>query len=258
MWNDVLTVLLVVSVISLFLGILLALFIRFFGIEEDKKTKDIRAELPGINCGACGFKGCDDYAKSLAEGKTEPNRCIPGGTDVAAAIGDILGVEVEPPSMMSAVVHCLGGCEKKAHYGGIETCRARSMFFGGPEACIYGCVGCGDCAAACNVGAISVVNGVAVVDRSICIGCGVCAAACPRGIISMAPTEAKVRVLCSNKDRGAEAKKACSNACIGCKKCEKNCPSEAIKVINNCAVIDYEKCTDCGLCKDNCPTGCIK
>ena len=56
----------VVGAVSLVLGILLALFIRFFGIEEDKKVKEIRSCLPGINCGACGFKGCDDYAAALA------------------------------------------------------------------------------------------------------------------------------------------------------------------------------------------------
>lgn len=258
MWNDVLTVLLVVSVISVSLGILLALFIRFFGIEEDEKTKNIRAALPGVNCGACGFKGCDDYAQNLAAGKTEPNRCIPGGADVSSALGDILGIEVEPPSDMSAVVHCSGGCERRADYSGVDTCRAKSMFYGGPEACTYGCLGCGDCVAVCTVGAISVDSGVARVNKALCIGCGLCTSACPRGIISMMPKNASVRVLCSNKDRGAEAKKACSKACIGCKKCEKSCPSGAISVSDNCARIDYDKCTDCGSCRDNCPMGCIK
>lgn len=258
MWNDVLTVLLVVSSISLLLGILLALFIRFFGIEEDEKTKNIRSALPGANCGACGFKGCDDYAKQLAEGKAEPNLCIPGGADTASALGEILGIEVEAASQRVAVVHCAGGCERKADYSGINSCRARAMLYGGPEACTYGCLGCGDCAAACSIGAISVAGGVARINRALCMGCGACVSACPRKIISLAPKSASVGLLCSNKDRGADAKKACSHACIGCKKCEKNCPSEAIKVINNCAVIDYEKCTGCGLCKDNCPMGCIK
>ena len=50
---------------------------------------------------------------------------------------------------------------------------------------------------------------------------------------------------------------ACDTGCIGCKKCEKNCPVGAITVTNNVAHIDYDKCTNCGLCKDNCPRGTI-
>ena len=65
-------------------------------------------------------------------------------------------------------------------------------------------------------------------------------------------------VYCSSKDKGADARKACQNACIGCKKCEKVCPDNAITVIDNCAVVDYTKCTGCGLCTESCPTGCLK
>ena len=48
-----------------------------------------------------------------------------------------------------------------------------------------------------------------------------------------------------------------SDKCIGCKKCEKNCPVQAITVTDNVAHIDYDKCTNCGLCKENCPRHCI-
>ena len=58
--------------------------------------------------------------------------------------------------------------------------------------------------------------------------------------------------------KGADARKACKNACIGCKKCEKACQNGAITVENNLAVIDYTKCTNCGACVKECPTGCLK
>ena len=64
--------------------------------------------------------------------------------------------------------------------------------------------------------------------------------------------------MCSNKQKGADARKACKNACIGCKKCERTCPNGAIAVKDNLAVIDYEKCTNCGTCVAACPTGCLK
>ena len=64
--------------------------------------------------------------------------------------------------------------------------------------------------------------------------------------------------MCSNVQKGAIARTNCKNACIGCKKCEKTCPHGAITVVDNLAVIDYDKCTGCGACAGICPSGCIK
>ena len=64
-------------------------------------------------------------------------------------------------------------------------------------------------------------------------------------------------VSCVNKDKGGVAKKACANACIGCGKCAKECPFEAITVENNVAYIDYTKCRLCRKCVAVCPTGAI-
>lgn len=261
MFIDVLTAFLVVVSVGLLFGILLALFIHLYGIEEDKKIRKIKAVLPGINCGACGFTGCSDYAEALAKGTAAPNLCIPGAVKTAEQLGEILGVVVEKPKDVVAFVHCNGTCEAaavKAVYEGIATCKANGMVYGGPKACHHGCLGCGDCAAVCVSHAICVEDGIARVDTRRCIGCGMCVKECTRKIISMVPQEAVTAVFCASKDKGADARKACKNACIGCKKCEKACPEQAISVLHNCAVIDYSKCTGCGLCADGCPTECLR
>ena len=258
---DILAALAVLVSTGLIFGIILALFIRFFGKEDDQKMKDVRDALPGVNCGACGFRGCNDYAEALCNGSAKPNLCVPGAEDVSKTLGGILGVEVEASRNMVAVVNCNGTCEavaKKAEYDGMTSCKACALLFAGPTSCRYGCLGCGDCAKVCNSQAISIIDGVAVVDARLCVGCGLCAKECPKKIISIVPAQAAVAVYCSNKDKGADARKACKNACIGCKKCEKACPSQAVTVINNCAVIDHTKCTGCGSCAETCPTGCIK
>lgn len=251
----------VVSVIGLLAGLMLSLISHFFGVEEDPKVSKIRSCLPGINCGACGYKGCDDYASALAKGYAEPNRCVPGAKDTACEIGNILGIEVEAPKDVVAFVNCNGNCAsttKKANYIGKNTCLAASLIYGGPENCRFSCIGFGDCATVCPANAICLKDGIAHVDTSRCLGCGLCKDVCPKKIISMVPQETSTVIMCSNRDKGVEARKVCDNACIGCKKCEKSCVSEAISVIDNLAVIDYNKCTGCGSCVEQCPTGALK
>ena len=252
---------LVVFAIALILGVLLAVISHFFSVPEDPTKAQIRACLPGVNCGACGYTGCDEYAAALAEGGVKPNLCIPGAQSTADEIAAILGVESETFEDVVAFVACNGHCgatHDKAVYEGVQTCQAASMLFGGPGACTFGCIGLGDCANACPADAICTIDGIAHVDTSRCLGCGVCANTCPKSIIHMVPQQAAVAVMCSNKDKGVDARKACSNACIGCKKCEKTCPNGAITVVDNLAIIDYDKCTGCGACAEVCPTGCLK
>ena len=104
----ILTALGVVAGISAVLGVLLALISHFFAVEEDETVKAVRSCLPGVNCGACGYKGCDDYAAAVAEGKAKPNLCIPGAEATAKELSDLLGIEVDAPVDMIAFVHCNG------------------------------------------------------------------------------------------------------------------------------------------------------
>ena len=257
----ILTAFLVMFAISLVAGILLSVLSAVFAVAEDPLKKQIRACLPGINCGACGYKNCDDYATSLAQGGVKPNLCIPGAQKVADEIAQIIHVEAEPFKDLVAFVACNGhgdAAALKAKYEGVQTCRAASMLYGGDKSCRFGCLGLGDCAAACPADAICMADGIARVNTARCLGCGLCARTCPKGIISMLPQNITTVVMCNSKQKGADARKVCKNACIGCKKCEKACPHGAIVVTDNLAAIDYTKCTNCGVCVSECPTGCLK
>ena len=258
---EILIAFLVILAISLFAGILILVCSHLFKVEEDPIKKQVRACLPGINCGACGCTGCDDYASSLVEGKVKANLCVPGAQCVADEIAKILNIEAEPFKDVVAFVKCNGTPDvtyKTAKYEGIKTCSAASIVYGGDNSCQFGCLGFGDCAAACIGNAICLKDGIARVDTSRCLGCGICKNVCPKKIIIMVPQETKTVVMCSNTQKGAVACKNCKNACIGCKKCEKACPNGAITVINNVATIDYTKCTNCASCVKECPTGCLK
>ena len=126
---------------------------------------------------------------------------------------------------------------------------------GGDQAAPGGCLGLGSCEKACPFDAIHVIDGVARVDEEKCKACNKCVDICPRHIIALEPYKTKrhVTIPCSSHDKGVDARKVCDNGCIGCSLCAKSCPKEAITMVNNLAVIDYEKCIGCGICAQKCP-----
>lgn len=246
--------------LGLLAGVLLSIASALFVVKTDEKAEKVRAALPGINCGACGYAGCDAYAKKVAHGGAKTNLCVPGGDAVAKEISEILGVEYEDVEEQMAFVRCNGkpdATSDRYEYAGTKTCEACNTFYSGKGLCDYGCLGFGDCVSECKYDAIHVIDGVAVVDRELCVGCGMCAKKCPKGLIEIVPLTTKVHVACANCENGRETRKVCANGCIACRKCEKTCPHDAIHVDDNLARIDYTKCTSCGACVEVCPVGCI-
>lgn len=251
----------IVTVTGLLAGLLLSIASKIFAVEVDETVQKIREVLPGANCGSCGCAGCDEYAVKLAAGETEANLCTVGGATVAQKIGEIMGVSVGAIESKRAVVKCQGHLATSEYimdFEGPQSCAVAKLFYNGRTSCNYACLGYGDCTNACAYDAIHIINSIATVDDNKCIGCGACAKACPNGILEILPRSQKVYVSCSNRDKGADTRKICSNGCIGCKKCERTCEFGAITVENNCAHIDPEKCTHCGKCVEGCPVKCIQ
>lgn len=250
----------ILTALGLLSGLILAIASAVMAVPRNEKAEWLRDVLPGANCGACGYSGCEAYAEAMAEGTAKVGLCTPGGADVADKTSELLGLDSSDYQVMTAFVRC-GGCEdyttRKLEYIGINSCAAANQFYGGNWACGYGCLGYGDCAAACEYGAITIENGLARVDASLCRGCTKCVSACPKSLIVMAPGSARGVVRCSSHDKGGIVRKACKVGCIGCMKCVKVCEHDAIHVENYLAKIDFDKCVGCGACADNCPVGCI-
>ncbi len=176
---------LVVSGVGLAAGVLLVIASKFMFVPVDETAEKIRACLPGANCGACGYAGCAD-ALSKRDGAVKPNLCTPGGETAAKGVCEVLGIPFEGVKAVKSVIRCSGDFDTSVYvmdYEGPKTCRACNAFYQGRRSCSYGCLGYGDCAEACKFGALTIQNGLAIVNRELCTGCGACVEVCPVHVI---------------------------------------------------------------------------
>lgn len=258
--NQILYAVLALGGIAVVFGLVLTFAAKAFAVPVDDRVAAVRAALPGANCGACGFAGCDAFAEAVVEGRGKTNGCPPGGQTTASAVAAIMGTDAGVVEPTVAKVICQGatGVSKQRYqYDGMHSCRMASDTVGGPKECPYACIGLGDCVEVCAFDALRIEDGLAVVDEDKCTACGMCENVCPRQSIQLRPRSANIIVRCQNRDVGRLARQECAKACIGCRACEKKCQFDAIHVNDGFAAIDNEKCTRCGECVKACPMKCI-
>jgi electron transport complex protein RnfB len=260
--NEIILAAAIIGIMGIVFGIGLSYAAKVFHVKEDERIARVRAALPGANCGACGYPGCDGLAVAIVEGNASGNACPASGEEFTEKLADILGIRTEKTERKTARVLCNGTCalsRAKYQYYGIEDCSAAAQIFGGHKSCKYGCLGNGTCARVCPFDAIAIVEGVAVILQDKCRACGLCIDACPKKLIELLPVSRNYSVLCRSKDKGPATKKSCDVGCIGCTKCVKTCPAGAISMEGApLAKIDPEKCTNCGECEKVCPTTAIR
>ena len=213
-------------------------------VEVDPKVEQIHKALPNLDCGACGFAGCGQYAKAVLKDPGLLGKCAPGGRATSGKIAKILNLHVsESGPAKRPVVHCRAHTDDKtiyAKYHGIQSCLAANAL-ANVQACAFGCLGFGDCVRVCKFDALHMADGLAQVDYDKCTGCTACAKACPRNLIEMVPFghEKMMVVACSSKETAKSTRSMCKAGCIGCGLCAKQ--SDLFKVQDNLARVDYEK-----------------
>jgi H+/Na+-translocating ferredoxin:NAD+ oxidoreductase subunit B len=239
----------------------LVLASRVFGIEQDARIEALVDALPGINCGGCGYGGCEAYAQDVVNGAVV-TLCTPGGPEVAETLARIMGVQADAATPVRAVLHCQGGrqqCGDRFAYVGELDCRAAHLTSGGHSRCLYGCLGLGTCATVCPVDAIRMSeDGLPVIDADTCIACGKCVVTCPRALISLLRVDRRTYLGCVTRDKGKDVKSICKVGCIGCGICARKDADGAIAMADNLPELDYEKSTG-GFTEavEACPMNCF-
>ena len=256
------------GVIAFLSAIVLYFVSQKFKVEENPKIDEIEQILPGANCGACGKAGCRNFSEACVKADAESFKnlyCPVGGAATMKKVADVLGFDAAVKEETVAVLKCNGTCQNapaKISYDAPVSCRLANLISVGQSGCPNGCLRQGDCVKACPFGALSInpETGIPQVDENKCTSCGACVKMCPRGLFEIRPkgkNGQRVYVACSNKQKGAVARKNCKVACIGCMKCTKIC--EQIKVENNLSYIPTTVSAQefgAELVK-NCPTGAI-
>ena len=91
--NEILLVALIVGGIGALIGLVLAIASQLFHVEVDPRFEKIVSNLPGFNCGACGYAGCSGMAEALLKGEADVKNCTPGNEITYAKIKAILNGE---------------------------------------------------------------------------------------------------------------------------------------------------------------------
>ena len=92
--NSIVIAVVILAAIGALCGLALAIASKVFAVPVDEKAEQIRECLPGANCGACGYSGCDGYAAALSKGETtNTGLCNPGGAETSLAIAEITGLK---------------------------------------------------------------------------------------------------------------------------------------------------------------------
>ncbi|MCJ2164758.1 MULTISPECIES: FAD-dependent oxidoreductase [unclassified Pseudodesulfovibrio] len=181
-------------------------------VKEDPRISLIEDNLPGANCGGCGYPGCSGAAAAIVAGKASASVCIVADAETSKLVAGIMGQEVVEREPELAIRDCTGGTRaaEAYHYEGVLDCRIAHQLYGGSKTCPEGCLGLGSCVRACPFNAIQMgQDGLPVIDPQECKACGNCVDACPRGVIAVSGMSARLLHLNQTTDCLAPCRQKC-------------------------------------------------
>jgi electron transport complex protein RnfB len=238
---------LILGGVGLFFGLLISLVNKRFRVWEDPRIVGVEEMLPNTNCGACTQPGCRAFAEALVTGKQQPSDCTVMGPEDVEDVASFLGVDAGEATKRVARLLCAGGkdeAHREADYSGFGTCKAAAAVAGGGKGCTWGCLGLADCERACLLDAIYMnEDELPVVIPERCTACNDCVETCPKDLFVLMPMDHKLIVQCRNLLHGDDAEDLCSVACNACSRCVADAAPGLIEMVDNLAVIDYEKIT---------------
>jgi len=151
----------VITALGLLLGLGLGVASQKLHVEGDPLVDELKAMLPGAQCGQCGFAGCGPAAEALARGEAVITLCPPGGRTLAARLAERLGVKVD----LSAIK------DKGPQLAAIAE---------------ESCIGCTKCFKVCPTDAIiGAPKQIHSVLTQACTGCGACVDVCPTDALAL-------------------------------------------------------------------------
>ncbi|MCR5517541.1 MAG: 4Fe-4S binding protein [Lachnospiraceae bacterium] len=241
---------------------------NFIPCSNTEDDEEVVRNTCGYGCIACGEceRVCPQGAVSIVDNHAviDYSKCVGCSACTVRCKKKIIVDTLHDLTVIKdkvAFVRCSGGnrASEKFTSMGLTDCKeAAKLDAKELNLCTTGCCGLGSCTAVCRYGAISVVNGTAVVDPDKCVGCRDCTFACPRHLITMVPYKGTKLVPCSSVDDYEDKSKVCDSGCIACEDCYNNCPNGAIYMEGKHAVIDPVVCEDCNMCQYVCSHNIIK
>ena len=198
----------VLVAIGLICALILVIAAKFFAVKVDEKEQNIRACLPGANCGACGFTGCEnttrnyDYkgiptcagAKLFYGGDGACSSGCLGYGDCAKvcpsnAIYNNNGVACVDPEKCTGCGLCTKACPNfvirlvPTTATAVVACSNKDKGAAAVKECKASCIGCKKCENICPADAIKVEDNFAHIDYTKCVHCNACTETCPRHAI---------------------------------------------------------------------------